>query len=107
MFPCVYNLSTRSIQELVARRAIRAIEGKDIEDVSEYLNPVSEKYKKMVEWIAADLGVSLLQYQYLDDMIKAIELPKEWLCLYRWIGKGVQKSLQFSQSINREILSLK
>jgi len=107
MFPCVYNLSTRTIQELVARRAIRALEGKDIEDVSEYLNPESEKYKKMVNWIAKDLGVSSLQYQYLDDMIKAIGLPKERLCLYCWIGKGVQKSLQFYQGMNREILSSK
>jgi amidophosphoribosyltransferase len=107
MFPCVYNLSTRTIQELVARRAIRALEGKDIEDVSEYLNPMSEKYKKMVEWIAKDLGASSLQYQYLDDMIKAIGLPKERLCLYCWIGKGVQKSLQFSQGISREIFSSK
>ena len=107
MFPCVYNLSTRTIQELVARKAIRALEGKDIDDVSEYLNPESEKYKKMVEWIAKDLGVSSLQYQYLDDMIQAIGLPKERLCLYCWIGKGVQKSLQFYQSRNREILSSK
>ena len=60
MFPCVYNLSTRSIQELVARRAIKALEGKDIEDVSEYINPSSEKYEKMVEWIAKDLGVTSL-----------------------------------------------
>jgi amidophosphoribosyltransferase len=62
MFPCVYNLSTRTIQELVARKAIRALEGKDIDDVSEYLNPESEKYQKMVDWIAKDLGVSSLRY---------------------------------------------
>jgi len=106
MFPCVYNLSTRSIQELVARRAIRALEEKDIEDVSEYINPTSEKYKKMVEWIAKDLGVTSLQYQFLDDMVKAIGLPKERLCLYCWIGHGVQKNLQSYQNvINKEILS--
>jgi amidophosphoribosyltransferase len=105
MFPCVYNLSTRSIQELAARKAIRALEGKDIEDVSEYLNPASEKYKKMVEWIAQDLGATSLKYQMLDDMVKAIGLPKERLCLYCWIGKGVQKSLQSYQGVNREILS--
>jgi amidophosphoribosyltransferase len=48
MFPCRYNLSTRSINELAVRRAIRALEGKDIEDVSEYIDQNSEKYKKMV-----------------------------------------------------------
>jgi len=106
MFPCVYNLSTRTISELVARRAIRALEGKDIEDVSEYLDPGSEKYKKMVDWIVKDLGVTSLQYQLLDDMVKAIGLPKERLCLYCWIGKGVQKSLQsYQDAKNQEVLA--
>ncbi len=93
MFPCVFNLSTRRLHELVTRRAIRALEGKDIEDVSEYLDPDSEKYKKMIEWIAKDIGVNSLMYQRLDDMIGAIGLPKERLCLHCWTGKGIQKSL--------------
>lgn len=91
MFPCIYNLSTRSIHELAARRAIRALEGKDIEDVSEYLDSNSEKYEKMIDWIAKDLGVTSLKYQLLDDMVKAIGLPKDKLCLYCWIGKGFRK----------------
>jgi len=93
MFPCIYNLSTRSIKELAARKAIRAIEGKDIDDISEYLNPDTDKYKKMIDWIAKDLGVTSLRYQYIDDMVKAIGLPKNKLCLYCWTGKGFQKSL--------------
>jgi len=93
MFPCIYNLSTRSIDELAARKAIRSIEGKDIEDVSEYLDPESNKYQKMLDWIRKDLGATSLKYQLLDDMIEAIGLPKEKLCLYCWIGKGFQKSL--------------
>jgi amidophosphoribosyltransferase len=93
MFPCKYNLSTRSTKELVARRAIRAIEGKEIDNISEYLNPKSEKYKKMIDWIANDIGVTSLKYQHLDDMVKAIGLPKDKLCLYCWNGKGFQKSL--------------
>jgi amidophosphoribosyltransferase len=93
MFPCIFNLSTRSLNELIARRAIRAIEGSDIEDVSEYLNPTSEKYAKMIDWIAKDLGVDSLNYLSIDDMVKAIGLPKEKLCLYCWVGKGSQKSL--------------
>lgn len=92
MFPCIYNLSTRSISELAARKAIRALEGKDIEDISEYLDPNSKKYKEMVDWIAKDLGVTSLKYQLLEDMVKAIGLPKDKLCLYCWIGKDFQKS---------------
>ena len=92
MFPCIYNLSTRSIHELAARKAIKAIEGKNIEDVSEYLDPNSKKYKNMLDWIAKDLGVTSLRYQLLDDMVEAIGLPKEKLCLYCWNGKDFQKS---------------
>jgi amidophosphoribosyltransferase len=76
MYPCIYNLSTRSTTELAARKAIRAIEGKNIDDISEYLDPKSEKYKKMIDWITKDLDVTSLKYQLLDDMVKAIGLPK-------------------------------
>jgi len=91
MFPCIFNLSTRSINELAARKAIRAIEGKDIEDVSEYLNPKTDKYEEMVDWISDDLGVTSLKYQRLDDMVKAIGLPADKLCLYCWCGKNFQE----------------
>jgi amidophosphoribosyltransferase len=94
MFPCIYNLSTRTISELAARRAIRALEGEDIEDVSAYVDSTSEKYQQMINWIANDLGVTSLRYQYIDDMVKAIGLPKEKLCLYCWIGKDFQKEEQ-------------
>jgi amidophosphoribosyltransferase len=87
MFPCRFNLSTRSIHELAARRAIRALEGRDIEDVSEYIDHSSEKYRAMVDWIAADLGVTTLRYQRVDDMVDAIGRPKEDLCLYCWTGR--------------------
>jgi amidophosphoribosyltransferase len=87
MFPCRFNLSTRSINELAARKAIRDIEGKDIDDVSEYINSDSAKYQKMVDWIAKDLEVNSLKYQTVDDMVAAIGLPKEKLCLFCWTGK--------------------
>ncbi|MCD4780078.1 MAG: amidophosphoribosyltransferase [Candidatus Omnitrophica bacterium] len=86
MFPCKFCLSTRSIDELAARKAIRALEGKNIDDVSEYLDPSSEKYQKMIEWIKNDLNVTTLRYQTIDDMVEAIGLPKEKLCLYCWTG---------------------
>jgi amidophosphoribosyltransferase len=87
MFPCRFNLSTRSIKELAARKAIRDLEGHDLKDVSEYIDCNSKKYKQMVEWIARDLGVTTLRYQTVDDMVKAIGRPKEKLCLYCWTGK--------------------
>lgn len=87
MFPCCFNISTRSASELVARRAINDLEGKDTEDVTEYTDPDSDKYKKMVDWICKDLKVTSLTYQRLDDMVKAVGLPPDRLCLYCWTGK--------------------
>jgi len=91
MFPCRFCLSTRSIDELAARKAIRALEGRDIEDVSEYLDPSTSKHKKMVEWIARDLEVTTLRYQSIDDMVEAIGLPREKLCLYCWTGEYLNR----------------
>jgi amidophosphoribosyltransferase len=87
MFPCKFALSTRSTSELAARRAIRGIEGRDIEEVSEYLDPTAGKYAKMVEWIRKELGATTLKYQTMEDMIQAIGLPREKLCLHCWIGE--------------------
>ncbi|MEN6426414.1 MAG: amidophosphoribosyltransferase [Phycisphaerales bacterium] len=87
MFPCVFDLSTRSIGELAARRAIRSIEGHDLADVSEYVDPGSPKYRQMVDWITKDLGVTTLRYQTVDDMVSAIGLPRQKLCLYCWTGQ--------------------
>ncbi len=86
MFPCRFALSTRSIEELAARKAIHTIEGKHIEDVREYIDCHSKKYQQMVELIREELGATTLRYQRIEDMVEAIGLPKEKLCLYCWIG---------------------
>jgi amidophosphoribosyltransferase len=87
MYPCKFNYSTRTLRELAARRAIKAIEGTEAGDISAYLDEDSPKYKKMVEWITKDLGVTTLKYQKLNDMIAAIGLSEDSLCLYCWTGK--------------------
>ena len=87
MFPCKFNYSTRSINELAARRAIKALEGKEPKSLATYLDEKNAKHKKMVSWINRDIGSTTLKYQKLCDMITAIGLPKEKLCLYCWTGK--------------------
>ncbi len=86
MFPCKFALSTRSTDELAARRAIRSLEGRDVEDVGPYLDDRSEKYRQMVDWICRELGATTLKFQRIDDMVAAIGLPREKLCLHCWIG---------------------
>jgi amidophosphoribosyltransferase len=87
MFPCKFALSTRSMDELATRRAIREIEGRDIEDINDYLDDSSEKYRKMVDWITRELDITTLRFQRINDMVEAIGLPREKLCLQCWTGK--------------------
>ena len=87
MFPCKFGFSTRQSLELAARKAIRSLEGHDLEDVSQYIDHNSKKYKKMVDWIAKDLGATTLRYQTVDDMVEAIGRSKDKLCLYCWTGE--------------------
>lgn len=88
MFPCRFNLSTRTTHELAARRAIKQLEKKDIENVAGYIDSGTPKYRKMVELIAKDIGVTSLMYQTTEDMLRAIGLPKESVCLYCWTGRA-------------------
>jgi len=88
MFPCRYNVSTRTVDELVARRAIRALESRDPDDLSPYLDHRTEQYARMVDWICRDIGATTLRYQTLDDMVEAIGLPRERLCTWCWTGCG-------------------
>jgi len=92
MFPCIYTSATRTTSELITRRAIREIEGHDIEDICQYLDHTSPKYAKMIEWMREHFNVTSLKYQTVDDMVSAIGLPKDQLCLHCWVGKNCVKN---------------
>lgn len=77
---------SRSELDLAARKAIRALDGPDSTDYGEYTRAGSEKYEAMVAWIAQSLGLTSLRYQRLDDLVKAIGLPKSKVCTYCWDG---------------------
>jgi amidophosphoribosyltransferase len=91
--PLIYNCKylnfsrSRTELELAGRRAIEDLEGSNVEDLSEYTNPESEKYKEMVDIIRKSLNLTSLKYQKLENLVKAIGLPKEKLCTYCWNGK--------------------
>ncbi|MBN2438585.1 MAG: amidophosphoribosyltransferase [Deltaproteobacteria bacterium] len=87
MFPCRYASSTRTISELASHRAIRALESERMNPIDEYLDHASDQYRKMVEWIRKDLDVTSLKYIHIEEMIAAIGLPEEQLCLFCWRGR--------------------
>ena len=89
VFGCKYLNFSRSNSEmdLVARRAINDLEGKEPDSLEEYCNPDTEKYGCMIEWIRKNLNFASLKYQTLCDMLDAIGLPPDKLCTYCWNGK--------------------
>lgn len=89
VYPCVFlNFSSsRSNFDLFTRRVIRDLEGtSDLteEILKPYTDPDSEKYKKMLEVMAQHLQLDSLKFQRLEDIVKAIGLPKEELCTHCW-----------------------
>lgn len=87
MFPCKYLYSTRQLDELFARRILKELHGKHIEDVDPYLDTASKEYRKMIDAMEKDLNVTSLRYQRLEDMTAATNLSTERLCTYCWTGK--------------------
>ena len=90
--PLVYSCKflnfsrSRSELDLAGRWAIKELIGRDIDDPAEYTDPESDNFKAMVDVIRKRLRLTTLKYQKLEDLVKAIGLPKEKLCTYCWDG---------------------
>lgn len=77
---------SRSELDLAGRKAISELEGDREVNLEEYTDNSSDKYNAMVTRIGKRMGLTSLRYQRLDDMVKAIGLPREKLCTYCWNG---------------------
>jgi amidophosphoribosyltransferase len=78
---------SRSELDLAGRMAISELEDGKEPNLEEYTDETSDKYHAMVERIGRKMRLTTLRYQRLDDMVKAIGLPREKLCTYCWTGK--------------------
>lgn len=91
IFGCKYLSFSRSSSEmeLITRRVIAKLEGKDPdrETLKKYIDPEGENYQKMLDEICKMLHFTSLRYHRLDDMIKAIGIPAENICTYCWSGE--------------------
>lgn len=91
IFGCKYLSFSRSSSEmeLITRRVITELEGKepDRETLLQYVDPESEKYKKMVDKICKQLHFTSLRYHRIDDMVEAIGLDPDRVCTYCFDGK--------------------
>ena len=91
LYGCKYLGFSRMTSEmdLITRRIIARLEDGEITDevLSEYADPESEKYKRMVEEIRKELNFTSLRFNRLDDMLEAVGIEKCRLCTYCWNGK--------------------
>lgn len=91
LYGCKFLNFSRSTSEmeLITRRVIKELEGKDPDDrtLKEYADPDSEKYNQMVEKIRETLHFTSLSYHRLDDMIESVGIGAEKLCTYCWNGE--------------------
>ena len=90
LYPCEFlNFSTsRSVLELMGRKAALALEGKEGQNIERYANAADPKNAEMIEWLRCQLNLSSLKFQKMDNLVKAIGLPKEKLCTHCWDGSS-------------------
>jgi amidophosphoribosyltransferase len=89
LYGCPYLNFSRSKNDfdLITRRVIAELEPENPSpDIESYQDPNSEKNKKMVEMICKIIGATSLEYQTIEGLLKAIDLPPEKICTYCFTG---------------------
>lgn len=89
MFGCKYLNFSRSTSDmdLIARKTVSEIDPDGENKLDKYCDPDTPEYKNMSDCICKKMGFTSLQYQRLDDMIKATGISPCKLCTYCWNGK--------------------
>lgn len=90
MYSCKYLNFSRatSEMELIARSTISELEGEEaVRHIDEYIDPSTERGKKLRSAICEKLHFTSLEFQSIDGIIEAIGLPADKVCTYCWTGK--------------------
>ena len=90
MYGCKYlNFSSsKSENELLARRVIRELEGAAGEKhLDEYADARTERGQCMLKTICEQLGFHSLGYQTVEGVLESIGIDKSKVCTYCWTGK--------------------
>ena len=90
LYGCKYlNFSrSKSDLDLITRRIIREWEGdNDVNVLSEYADPNSDRYAAMLEEIRKRQNFTSLRYHRLDDLLEAIGIEPCNVCTYCFNGK--------------------
>ena len=86
--PFINFTSSKSDMELITRRIIEQFEGDANQNLDLYATTDSPEYKRMVQEIARQLGLTSLKFNTIEELIKAIGLPKCQVCTHCFDGSS-------------------
>ena len=86
--PYINFTSSKSDLELITRRIIQEFEGQPDAKLQQYATTDSPEYTRMVNEIAHQLGITTLKFNKIENLIKAIGLPKCRVCTHCFDGTG-------------------
>ena len=90
MYGCKYlNFSSsKSEDELLARRVIKELEGEEgLNHIAEYADPETERGTALLNHICQQFGFDSLQFQSLNGLLEAIDIDPSKVCTYCWTGR--------------------
>ncbi|KIP54011.1 amidophosphoribosyltransferase [Prevotella pectinovora] len=86
--PFINFTSSKSDMELITRRMIQKFEGDPNKNLDKYAITDSPEYKRMVDEIAKELGLTTLKFNTIEQLIEAIGLPKCQVCTHCFDGSS-------------------
>ena len=86
--PFINFTSSKSDMELITRRMIQKFEGDPNKNLDKYATTDSLEYKRMVDEIAKELGLTTLKFNTIEQLIEAIGLPKCQVCTHCFDGSS-------------------
>lgn len=86
--PFINFTSSKSDMELITRRMIQKFEGDPNKNLDKYATTDSPEYKRMVDEIGKELGLTTLKFNTIEQLIEAIGLPKCQVCTHCFDGSS-------------------
>ena len=86
--PFIGFTASKSDLELITRRIIKELEGDENKNLEKYATAGSQEYFRMVEVIRERFGLTSLKFNTVDNLVKAIGLPKCKICTHCFDGSS-------------------
>ena len=86
--PFIGFSASKTDLELISRRIINEFEGDPDKNLEKYATTGSPEYQRLVDAIAAKLGLTSLKFNTIETLIEAIGLPKCQVCTQCFDGSS-------------------